>query len=610
MKNIKKQPRLAPSASEKILNKNDKKKIFLNIKMKSNPKFPVGLDERQWIDRETIRRDLFYPEMESFSLRWMLGIPNIVPPPSWKVQGNISEWWTTYGNTHLSLQIGRFNLHWTRNSITMMTDFLDSKPILVIGDTAESEMIPNTFETQNAIIDVIVEWNKSRIWGFKSTSFDFLKAIYNKLHKDMRNRGAIERFMDYAKSTAMNQLTPTLIREINSKTEMYPTKDQNVWNTHEAIDQWSITSLTNMRPQLTADETLLLKGFHRAFQLQGDMGLGWNKKDASGKNICFVPSVTQTHKSRYNPDREKQKKIENLFNEMSWVRAHNNVPRAPESRILVLEHCGIRGVHQLFAIHEIEVQMQQFSWEIYDVIVGVGSGAIAAMALSCFHMSARHLLEYFYIKQNQNANQITNKEKCAYDSLEHFWDYNLNSQINALYQTPRFIAVGIDNNTLYTNDSSYTVREVIKDCMQGWPCFPGREPVSPRRSALKIARSKFPDNFVMIVCETEWIDDNSTKSIPIYKDLVSFTNIIPFHCDNDNVVYCRYQSNRKRITNEASYLENVKVNVNDAVDRLKGIQKKKLKNDLGKLPEPLEMDPDNYLDMKLKKRPLKPYKIL
>lgn len=546
-----------------------------------NQKFPIGLDVRQWTDRETIRSHIFDLSMESFSLRWMIDASSIAPPPSWKIQGDVSKWWATCGNTHLAVQIGRLLLHWTRNSIVMTTEFLSSKPILIIGHTAESDMIPNTREKQDAIIDIIIEWNKFQTWGPNTTSYHFIRAIYDKIHQDMEcyHECAVERFVKFAMD--MEHLTPVLIR---ADGKMYPTKDQPAWETHEAIDQWSITILPNMRPQLNANERSLLKGFHRAFQLRGHMGLGWNKKDANGKEICLIPSVTVTHKRRYNPNRDD--KAERIFNECSHVRSHDNVPKSVESRILVLEHCGVRGVHQLFAIHEIEVRMQQFSWEIYDVIVGVGSGAVVAMALSSFHMSARYLLEYFYFKQNQAANQITNKQEYVYTSLEQYWDYELNSHLNALYQTPRLIVVGIDNETIYTNASTCSVRQVIEGCAQGWPCFPGQEAMCPRRSALEVAR-RIAHNCVMYVCETEWIDDKDSESLSIYGDLVSFTNIAPFPLENDqdNVVYCRSQSNRKRITYEASYLDRKPskvVNAHLIIDRLNGIQKKKLKTEIEK----------------------------
>lgn len=176
----------------------------------------------------------------------------------------------------------------------------------------------------------------------------------------------------------------------------------------------------------------------------------------------------------------------------SFVRPHQEFLR-PEQvssvRILALEHGGVRGAAQLWALHDLEVRTQRCCWELFDVVCGVGSGAVMAMALVCFRMRARELHEY-YLSRGEMDGRFVDDRKCAFDDAVKYWARAPGSLLGSLETQPRLIAVGRDAQKVFTNYgplSGCTVMDLVAGCMSGWPAFSGHVSAGPYPCAVDVA---------------------------------------------------------------------------------------------------------------------------
>lgn len=417
--------------------------------------FPPGPDPAQWLDRRALWSRLFDTRNSEFSLTYLIERPTSPPPHGWVSPDEAKTWWQTFGKSHIAVQIGNVVVHWTRNSVTLITELFDRKPVAWIKSDS---MVENTPTAQARIIDTIIEWNATVEWGPERSSLDFARAIFSAVHRDMGNRGAIWRFLKHA--AVVQDLHPTLFR--SKKRELYP----NGWKTHLELDQWCLDGLPNTRPQLQADETALLKSFHDAYSLHLENGLGWNTRSATGRSICTNEPITSTCKKRPGGEEAHHRAFQ-CVQDSGIVRWHEPT-YSERNRVLVIEDDNIRCIEFLWRLHDMEVHVQRYCWELFDVISGSGSGAIIAMAMACMHMSARSLLEYFYARSQDATNG-----PCVFADLRAYWNWNLASKLQSLSFHPRLMAFGSDGVT-YSNApdaAPFTVEQLIVACT-GKEAFP------------------------------------------------------------------------------------------------------------------------------------------
>lgn len=208
------------------------------------------------------------------------------------------------------------------------------------------------------------------------------------------------------------------------------------------------------------------------------MGFGGWMSGGNPPVQCQHASVTLLTSTK--PGSMEENEAQRCFYANQWVAWHEAIPRSVTDarggvRLLALEHGGVRGVALLWALHALEVATRRYCWEMFDVVCGVGSGAVAAMALVCFRMPVLQLLEYYRTLGEQSQCHVEALRLGAYvfDSLAAYWHRDLKTRLSSMHTHPRLVAVG--RSGVPVDTKAATVESLVASCAGGWPAFPWAE---------------------------------------------------------------------------------------------------------------------------------------
>lgn len=350
-----------------------------------------------------------------------------------------------------------------------------------------SEQIVNSERNRTAIVDAILNCVVNRITGNMKS---MITRVYESVGMDPGIRGSIEGYI-------LSGTGAKFCRHTNVAT----------FKNHTELDEWTINVLPNMKPQLNQNERDLLKGFHEAFMRNGDWGLRYKK--SMHKYRCMDPAPPSTCViDRNNPVNTEHNRARRLVAEAGIVRPHTIGFTKYGFNILVLEHDGVRGMAQLWALHQIELMTQRYSRELFSIICGSGTGAIAAIALVKYQMSALQLIEYYYAR----GYHASREGKFLFNSVEDYWSLTPDRALNSF--GPDYAkAIAFFQGGSFTDANTFMRMNIfIDNCVGGLGIFPSDNPLKPVPELHKIVRTKYPTADMIVVLDVAQNGQNPATS--------------------------------------------------------------------------------------------------
>jgi len=172
------------------------------------------------------------------------------------------------GTAHLGVQVGETVLHWFNSGFVIPKEWKGAGATAVFyPQTKEGEevpAIPNTAENREKICKVIQAWNINREYNSVHSNCQiFASEIFKSLGFNdnfSKYQGWVGDFIKYM-SDIKNQekiLYPCLVKGNTVIKE---------WKNHQELDEWHANGESSSYEEATS----LIKAFHRAFQMRGDI---------------------------------------------------------------------------------------------------------------------------------------------------------------------------------------------------------------------------------------------------------------------------------------------------------------------------------------------------
>lgn len=261
--------------------------------------------------------------------------------------------------------------------------------------------LDNTMENRKKIINKVLEWNmeKTRYNVLTHNCQSFVESVCTALlGRTLPESPYVTGYLKYIRGLSVRSELKRCLVEANGSIKKYG-GSLCEWDTHSEMDKWAKENPAAMRdPAIAA----MIKAFCRGWQT---LGLPrWHKKpnEKAISSSCQNSNITFT--CCRLPDDVKQadsmkkyyegEKICYSLNELSSFEGRQTF-KAGGVRVLSLDGGGMRGVMALQLLAEMEQTTKKQVWQMFDLVVGVSTGAIIALCLTHMRMPAGQVLALY-----------------------------------------------------------------------------------------------------------------------------------------------------------------------------------------------------------------------